>query len=141
MGPLRFFLQMRLDRTTCLSRIECFVLTLSLSYYIAELSSYHLNAESLAIFSEQLSDLQMLRQVNSQTSLLRSSYRSSIFSPRPSENPTSKGRSSSTASKTNQHSAGAANEILPLVMILWDEPRRESEGVHETRSMSRDYSR
>ena len=105
----------------------------------SELPSYHLNAESLAIFSEQLSDLQMLRQVNSQTSLLRSSYRSSIFSQRPSENP-SKGRSSSSASKTNQHAIGAANEILPLVMILWDEPRRESEGIHESRSMSRDYS-
>ena len=140
MDALRFFPQMHLDRITCLFRIECFVLTLSLSYCIAELPSYHLNAESLAIFSEQLTDLQMLRQVNSQTSLLRSSYRSSIFSQRPSENP-SKGRSSSSASKTNQHAIGAANEILPLVMILWDEPRRESEGIHESRSMSRDYSR
>lgn len=109
--------------------------------FLAELSSYHLNAESLAIFSEQLSDLKMLRQVNSQTSLLRSSYRSSIFSPLPGDNPSSKGRSTSTVPKAGQHSSGTANEILPLVMVLWDEPRRESEGVHETRRTSQDFSR
>lgn len=36
MDALRFFPQMHLDRITCLFRIECFVLTLSLSYCIAE---------------------------------------------------------------------------------------------------------
>ena len=101
--------------------------------FLAELSSYHLNAESLAIFSEQLSDLKMLRQVNSQTSLLRSSL--------PSDNPSSKGRSTSIVPKACQHSSGTANEILPLVMVLWDEPRRESEGVHDTRRTSQDFSR
>ncbi|KAK8819075.1 hypothetical protein WA538_001653 [Blastocystis sp. DL] len=82
---------------------------------LQELPTYHLSAGSFSIFSEKLSDLQMLHSVSSQSSLLQLNRPSSVFNSRNEVN-------GPTSMRPSANAVPSQNEIIPLVLVLWDEP-------------------
>ena len=120
------------------------------SQMLAEITSYHLNANSFAIFSETFSEPSVIRQVNSATQIPGRPRGNSSYSQQPPQhrhrsvnNNNDGNRNHSTATISRRQDGGnlstnatrqkhpslpssssssSSSEILPLLLVMWDEP-------------------
>lgn len=81
---------------------------------LVELPSYHLDGNSLTIFSESRKR-SSIRRMDSQTNLLRPFSRSSVYNSHQSVDPITDGRDSMTPVKQ-------ASDVLPLIIVMWNTP-------------------
>lgn len=79
---------------------------------VVDLPSYHLDGNSLTIFSESRKR-SSIRRMDSQTNLLRPFSRSSIYNSHQSIDPTTDARDSLTPMKQ-------ASDVLPLIIVMWN---------------------